>query len=94
MLRSIEGRGGTLVEIDFAPFLETARLLYHGPWIAERYVAIRDFFDRQSDAVHPTTRQIIEGGTKPSAAETLRGLLPPQGIAARHRGRYGGAWTC
>jgi allophanate hydrolase len=73
MLRSIEVRGGTLVEIDFTPFLEAARLLYHGPWLAERYVAIQDFFDRQPDAVHPTTRQIIEGGTKPSAAESFKG---------------------
>ena len=28
--------GAELVEIDFAPFVETARLLYEGPWVAER----------------------------------------------------------
>ena len=71
MLRTIERSGGMLVEIDFAPFLETAQLLYHGPWIAERYVAIRDFFDRQADDIHPVTRQIIEGGRRPSAAEAF-----------------------
>ena len=73
MLRLIEKRGGTLVEIDFTPFLQTAELLYHGPWIAERYVAIQDFFDQQPGALYPTTRQIIEGGTKPSAAESFKG---------------------
>ncbi len=73
MLRTIERMGGKLVEIDFAPFLETAQLLYHGPWIAERYVAIREFFDTQPDDIHPVTREIIEAGRKPSAAEAFAG---------------------
>ena len=38
-LAQLEGLGGEAVEVDFAPFLETARLLYEGPWVAERYVA-------------------------------------------------------
>ena len=71
MLRRIERLGGELVEIDFAPFLETARLLYDGPWIAERYVAIREFFDRRPEALHPITRAIIGGGAKPLAADAF-----------------------
>jgi allophanate hydrolase len=71
MLRQIERLGGELVEIDFDPFLETARLLYEGPWVAERYVAIRDFFDRQPEALHPVTRQIIGGGARPLAADAF-----------------------
>jgi allophanate hydrolase len=61
--------GAQAVEIDFAPFLAAARLLYEGPWVAERYVAIREFIDRKPDALHPVTRQIISGGSKPSAAD-------------------------
>ena len=34
--------GATLVEFDIEPFYETARLLYEGPWVAERYLVIRD----------------------------------------------------
>src|SRR3546814_1154158 len=34
--RAIERVGGTIVEIDFAPFREPAALLYNGPWVAER----------------------------------------------------------
>jgi allophanate hydrolase len=71
MLRTIERLGGTLVEIDLAPFQEVARLLYEGPWIAERYVAIRDFFTRQPEALHPVTRRIIEGGARPLAADAF-----------------------
>jgi allophanate hydrolase len=73
MLRTVERLGGTLVEIDFAPFLETAKLIYHGPWLAERYLSIRDFIDRHSDDVHPVTRQIIEAGRRPSATDVFSG---------------------
>ena len=61
--------GGEVVAIDFAPFLEAARLLYGGPWLAERYLAIRDFFAQHPEALHPVTRRVIEGGVKPTAAE-------------------------
>jgi allophanate hydrolase len=73
MLRTVERLGGTLTEIDFAPFLETAKLLYHGPWIAERYLAIREFFDREPDSIFPVTRQIIEPGSRTSAVEAFNG---------------------
>ena len=71
MLRQVERLGGELVEIDFRPFLETARLLYEGPWVAERYVAIRDFIDHRPEALHPVTRQIIAGGARPLAADAF-----------------------
>jgi allophanate hydrolase len=73
MLRTVERLGGILVEIDFTPFLETAKLLYHGPWLAERYLAIREFFDREPDKVFPVTRQIIEAGRGPSAVDAFIG---------------------
>jgi len=70
-LRSL---GGTAVEIDLAPFLDTARLLYGGPWVAERYLAIRDFFDAHPDKVFPPVREIIGGGRECSAADTFAHL--------------------
>ena len=51
MLARLEQKGATRVEIDFAPFLEAARLLYDGPWIAERYVGIRDFITAHPDSL-------------------------------------------
>ena len=68
----LERLGGERVPIDFAPFLETAQLLYQGPWLAERYVVAESLLRRDPDAVHPVTRQIIEGGAKPSAADAFR----------------------
>ncbi|WP_119155222.1 allophanate hydrolase [Caldimonas tepidiphila] len=63
--------GAELVEIDFAPFLETARLLYGGPWVAERYQAIRDFIDARPEAVFPVTREITLGGARLLAADAF-----------------------
>jgi allophanate hydrolase len=67
----IAGLGGVVVEVDLRPFLETARLLYEGPWVAERYVAIRDFFEKSPEALHPVTHQIIAGGARPTAADAF-----------------------
>ncbi|WP_022981743.1 allophanate hydrolase [Ideonella sp. B508-1] len=65
------GLGAEIVEIDFSPFLETARLLYGGPWVAERYQAIRAFIDAQPEAVFPVTREITLGGAQPLAADAF-----------------------
>jgi allophanate hydrolase len=48
--------------IDLAPFLEIARLLYDGPWVAERTAALRDVVIRRPEIMHPVTRAIVEGG--------------------------------
>lgn len=69
-VQQLESMGGKAVEIDFQPFLETARLLYEGPWVAERYAAIRAFFDTKPEAIFPVTKQIIGGAVKFSAADT------------------------
>ncbi len=71
-LEHLAALGATLREIDFAPFLEAARLLYEGPWVAERYAAVGEFIEAHPQSVHPVTRRIIEGGRQPSAAAAYR----------------------
>ncbi|HQS59155.1 MAG: allophanate hydrolase [Gallionellales bacterium 35-53-114] len=66
--------GGVQVEIDFAPFLQAARLLYEGPWVAERYAAIQEFFDSSAGAINPVVREIIGGAKKFSAADTFNAI--------------------
>jgi allophanate hydrolase len=68
----LKSLGGTAVEIDFAPFEETAALLYEGPWIAERWADIGSFVAARADSVHPTTRAILEQGRSRTAAEVYR----------------------
>ena len=42
--------GGEAVEIDFAPFREAGRMLFDGPWIAERRAALAPFIEHREDA--------------------------------------------
>jgi allophanate hydrolase len=65
----IAALGGECVEIDLQPFLDTAKLLYEGPWVAERYAAIRAFFDAHPDALLPVIREIVGGASRWSAAD-------------------------
>lgn len=69
---NIEALGGTIVELDFAPLFETARLLYEGPWIAERYAAIQAFIEQHADALHPVTREITLTALGRSAIDTFK----------------------
>jgi len=63
--------GAAIVEIDIEPFYETARLLYEGPWLAERYAATRGFIASSSQSMHPVTRDIILGGARPLAVDAF-----------------------
>jgi allophanate hydrolase len=71
-IKHLERIGGKAVEIDFSAFLETARLLYEGPWVAERYAAIQDFFETQPGALFPVTKRIISGAERYTAADTFK----------------------
>jgi allophanate hydrolase len=68
----LESLGGRPVEVDFAPFLEAARLLYEGPWVAERYAAVGEFLEAHPDSVLPVTRRIIAGGKARLAVDAFR----------------------
>ena len=56
------------VEIDFSVFRAAAELLYAGPWVAERYAAIRDFIEAHADEMNPVVRGIIEGARSATTA--------------------------
>jgi allophanate hydrolase len=69
----LERLGGTPVEIDYAPFAQAAAMLYEDAFVAERYAAIRDFFDAKADSepqlFDPSVRAIIAAGRRYSAAD-------------------------
>ena len=73
-LRITEGLGASLVEIDFRPFLDVARLLYEGPWVAERTAAVGEFIAHNPDAIHPITKAIITQGWDKSAVDAFNGF--------------------
>jgi allophanate hydrolase len=63
-LRLAQSLGARIVEFDFEPFAEVARMLYDGPWVAERYAAVKSLIETNPEALHPVTRAIIEGARK------------------------------
>ena len=63
--------GLDIVEVDIEPFYETARLLYEGPWVAERYIVLKSLLASSPESIHPVTREIIVQGARPSAVDTF-----------------------
>ncbi|MCA8052573.1 allophanate hydrolase [Burkholderia arboris] len=70
-LKRLRVTGAQIVEIDFSPFLAAARLLYDGPWVAERLAALGAFAAREPDALHPVIRTIVGGASRFSAADAF-----------------------
>jgi allophanate hydrolase len=72
--------GATLVGFDLEPLYETARLLYEGPWVTERYLVIRNLLASSPDAIHPVTREITIAGSRISAADAFAALYRLQAL--------------
>ena len=64
--------GHSIVTIDAKPFLETAKLLYGGPWVAERFAAVGAFIKDYPDSVNPVVRDIILGGERFTAVDAFK----------------------
>lgn len=79
---AIAGLDATIVEIDFAPFRETAVLLYNGPWVAERQAAFESF-GIPADALDPSVRTITLSGVDMSAADAFRGVYALEALRRR-----------
>jgi allophanate hydrolase len=61
-IEKLTSLGGKKVEIDFEPFIQSANLLYSGPWVSERYIAIKEIMQINPDILYPTTKTIIQSG--------------------------------
>ena len=66
--------GGSVEEIDFAPFLEAGRLMFEGAWVAERAVGIGGFLSAHPEAVLPVTRGILETAQRWRATDAFAQL--------------------
>jgi allophanate hydrolase len=63
--------GGRPVTIDYKPLAQAAFLLYESALVAERYAAVRTFFDANESQVTEPVRSIIASGRKYSAADLV-----------------------
>ncbi len=66
--------GALPVEVDVAPLLAAAQLLYGGPWVAERTAVLESLLDENPAAVHPVVRTIVQAGKGVSGVETFRAM--------------------
>ena len=85
-LRRAADLGWELTEIDFAPFAETAALLYGGPWVAERYAAVGAFIAAHPEAIDPTVRAIIMAGRDIAAVDVFRAMHRVRELALQSAG--------
>lgn len=63
--------GATIVPINFEPFIEAAKLLYEGPWVAERYLATKAVFETSPQSLLPVIATIIGHGNSASATDAF-----------------------
>lgn len=76
LTRAVDGLkklGGEAVAFDYAPLAATARLLYGGPWVAERTAAVGEFARAHGAEMDETVRGIVLGGEAFSAVDAFRG---------------------
>jgi allophanate hydrolase len=69
---TLETTGGTRVEVNLAPFRDSGRLLYEGPWVAERLHATQALLSKNPDALLPVILEILEGGSHYTALDAYR----------------------
>jgi allophanate hydrolase len=95
----LQAIGGERVELDFAPFAETAQLLYGAAFVAERYSGIRAFLEARAPGLEPpeladlsidqrllkVTRSVIAKTENWSAADVFEGLQALASLRAAAR---------
>lgn len=64
--------GVKIVPTDFSILYKLAKCLYEGPWVAERYDAIRDFVINRKDEMDPVVYGIVKQAENFSAADAFK----------------------
>ncbi len=83
VVASLRALGGVQASVDFEPFAAAGRLLYDGPWIAERLAGLAAFVTERGDALLPVTREILRAGEKVRGTDVFTGLHQLERLRAR-----------
>lgn len=70
----LKAQGARIVELDFTPFYDVAKMLYEGAWVAERMTVLEDMMRATPEEIHPVTRAIVGAADNYSAADAFRGM--------------------
>jgi allophanate hydrolase len=82
--------GGVSVEIPFTLFSEAARLLYQGPWLAERQAAYGDFLETNPGDVLPVIHEVLARAKTLTALDAFRGYYRLRALRAQAEGLFRG----
>ncbi len=64
--------GGVIHEMDFSCFFSAAKLLYEGPWVAERFVAMESLAEAKPDSLLPVIRDIVLPSKSATATDAFK----------------------
>lgn len=78
----LKALGGEAVELDLSPFIEAARLLYEGPWVAERYSVAGELMEQNPEAVLPVIRAVLAKAPAVTGVQTFRAQYRLQALKA------------
>ncbi|WFE34648.1 allophanate hydrolase [Micromonospora sp. WMMD975] len=74
---------GGVRQVPLDAFYQAGDLLYRGPWVAERLVALDEFLRARPGSVLPVTRTVLETGRGYDAIDAFRGRHRLRELAAR-----------
>lgn len=78
-------QGHRLIEFDFKVCAETSKMMFVGPWIAERYAAVGDFIEAHPDDIDASVKAVIMSACAYSAADAFKAIYRVQENAAAIR---------
>jgi allophanate hydrolase len=87
-IATLTGQGGEPVSVPFAPFREAARLLYEGPWVAERLAPFEELLARDPEALLPVIRTIIGAGRRYTGTDVFRAVHQLEALRQQVRGLW------
>jgi allophanate hydrolase len=70
----MESLGAKKVTIDLEPFLQAGKLLYDGPWVAERVAGLRHFTDAHQSDLLPVIAKIFASAANFTAADAFAAM--------------------
>jgi allophanate hydrolase len=68
-VEKMKALGATIVEIDFSLFIEAGKMIFDGPFIAERYHSLKDFLMSHPHDVNAVVASIVEKAQRYSATD-------------------------
>ena len=82
-LGQLRATGLEPVPVDMEPFDEVARLLYDGPWVAERQAVVQALMARQPEAMDPVVREVIGAAARHDATAAFIGRYRLEALRRR-----------